>query len=145
MPGGGVLIELFTSNGIGIRSTLGELAAAYGEQVSITDDPIFGPFWEVDVAGAGVLWGTAGAVGDNGMIDSINGGSGCGEQANGGTEIAVAAKAVNLKECLQPEYQTYARQVISNAPSPSPEPVSSKPIPRQAQRRSSSSRLPRSA
>jgi glycine hydroxymethyltransferase len=28
---------------------------------------------------------------------------------------AVAAKAVNLKECLQPEYQTYARQVITNA------------------------------
>jgi glycine hydroxymethyltransferase len=28
---------------------------------------------------------------------------------------AVAAKAVNLKECLQPEYQVYARQVIANA------------------------------
>jgi glycine hydroxymethyltransferase len=28
---------------------------------------------------------------------------------------AVAAKAVNFKECLQPEYQTYARQVIANA------------------------------
>jgi glycine hydroxymethyltransferase len=28
---------------------------------------------------------------------------------------SVAAKAVNLKECLQPEYQTYARQVIANA------------------------------
>ncbi len=79
LAGGGVLIELSTSNGIGIRSTLGELSAAYGEQVTITDDPIFGPFWEVDVAGAGVLWGTAGATGDNGMIDSINGGFGCGE------------------------------------------------------------------
>jgi glycine hydroxymethyltransferase len=28
---------------------------------------------------------------------------------------SVAAKAVNLKECLQPEYQAYARQVIANA------------------------------
>ena len=28
---------------------------------------------------------------------------------------AVAAKAVALKECLQPEYQAYARQVIANA------------------------------
>jgi glycine hydroxymethyltransferase len=28
---------------------------------------------------------------------------------------AVAAKAVNLKECMQPEYQQYARQVIANA------------------------------
>jgi glycine hydroxymethyltransferase len=28
---------------------------------------------------------------------------------------AIAAKAVNLKECLQPEYQAYARQVIINA------------------------------
>lgn len=79
LAGGGVLIELTTSAGIGIRSTLGELSAAYGDQVTIVDDPVFGPFWEVDVAGAGVLWGTAGAIGDSGMIDSINGGSGCGE------------------------------------------------------------------
>jgi len=28
---------------------------------------------------------------------------------------SIAAKAVNLKECLQPEYQVYARQVITNA------------------------------
>src|SRR4051812_33939247 len=28
---------------------------------------------------------------------------------------AIAAKAVNLKECQQPEYQAYARQVIANA------------------------------
>src|SRR5919107_1869493 len=28
---------------------------------------------------------------------------------------AVAAKAVNLKECLQPEYQAYTRQVVANA------------------------------
>jgi glycine hydroxymethyltransferase len=28
---------------------------------------------------------------------------------------AVAAKAVNLKECLAPEYQAYARQVVTNA------------------------------
>src|ERR687883_587056 len=31
---------------------------------------------------------------------------------------AVAAKAVNLKECLHPEYQTYARQVIANPQAP---------------------------
>jgi glycine hydroxymethyltransferase len=30
---------------------------------------------------------------------------------------AIAAKAVNFKECLQPEYQAYARQVIANAQS----------------------------
>ena len=28
---------------------------------------------------------------------------------------AIAAKAVNFKECLQPEYQAYARQVVANA------------------------------
>ena len=79
LAGGGVLIDLTTTTGIGINSTLGDLAAAYGDQARIVDDPVFGPFWEVDVPGAGVLWGTAGAMGDNGMIDSINGGSGCGE------------------------------------------------------------------
>lgn len=79
LAGGGELIDLRTSTGIGINSTLGELEAEYGDGVTIVDDPVFGPFWEVDVAGAGVLWGTAGSIGDNGMIDSINGGSGCGE------------------------------------------------------------------
>jgi hypothetical protein len=77
--GGGVLIDLTTTTGIGINSTLGELAAAYGDGVTIVDDPVFGPFWEVVGTGPGVLWGTAGSLGDNGMIDSINGGSGCGE------------------------------------------------------------------
>jgi hypothetical protein len=77
--GGGVLIDLMTANGIGINSTLGELASAYGNGVTIVDDPVFGPFWEVDETGPGVLWGTAGSLGDTGMIDSINGGSGCGE------------------------------------------------------------------
>ena len=77
--GGGVLIDLTTTTGIGINSTLGELASAYGESATIVDDPVFGPFWEVDEGGPGVLWGTAGSLGDNGMIDSINGGSGCGE------------------------------------------------------------------
>ncbi len=34
----------------------------------------------------------------------------------GGPQMhSVAAKAVNLKECMTPEYQAYARQVISNA------------------------------
>jgi len=77
--GGGEVIDLVTQTGIGINSTLGELASAYSDEVTISDDPVFGPFWEVDVAGAGVLCGTAGAIGDSGMIDSINGGSGCGE------------------------------------------------------------------
>ena len=77
--GDGVLVDLKTGRGIGINSTLGDLASAYGTGAEIVDDPIFGPFWEVDVEGPGVLWGTAGAIGENGMIDSINGGSGCGE------------------------------------------------------------------
>ncbi|MGH8928567.1 MAG: hypothetical protein ACRDWH_09470 [Acidimicrobiia bacterium] len=77
--GGGELIELRTSNGIGIGSTITELRAAYGDQVTIEDDPVFGPFWQVGNVGAGILWGTAGSIADNAMIDSINGGSGCGE------------------------------------------------------------------
>ena len=63
LAGGGELIDLRTSTGIGINSTLGELEADYGDGVTIVDDPVFGPFWEVDVAGAGVLWGTAGVDG----------------------------------------------------------------------------------
>ena len=77
--GGGELIELTTGAGIGIGSTLAELEAAYPGQVTVSDDPLFGPLWEVSVGGAGVLWGTAGSTADSAPIDSINGGPGCGE------------------------------------------------------------------
>ena len=36
-------------------------------------------------------------------------------QQGGPLMHAIAAKAVNLAECATPEYQAYARQVISNA------------------------------
>jgi hypothetical protein len=77
--GGGELIELRTSAGIAVGDSIGELKAAYGDRVTVSDDPLFGPLWEVQVEGAGALWGTAGTSGDQGMIDSINGGPGCGE------------------------------------------------------------------
>lgn len=77
--GGGELIELRTSAGIAVGDSIEELKAAYGDRVTVSDDPLFGPLWEVQVEGAGALWGTAGTSGDQGLIDSINGGPGCGE------------------------------------------------------------------
>lgn len=77
--GGGELIDLRTSAGIAVGNSIAELKAAYGDRVTVSDDPLFGPLWEVQVEGAGALWGTAGTSGDQGLIDSINGGPGCGE------------------------------------------------------------------
>jgi hypothetical protein len=77
--GGGEVLDLRTSQGIAVGDTLGALKAAYGDRVTVSDDPLFGPLWEVQVDGAGALWGTAGTADDEGRIDSINGGPGCGE------------------------------------------------------------------
>jgi hypothetical protein len=77
--GGGELIELTTAAGIGIGSTLADLELAYPGRAVVSDDPLFGPLWEVSVGTAGILWGTAGSTADNALIDSINGGPGCGE------------------------------------------------------------------
>jgi hypothetical protein len=77
--GGGEVLDLRTLAGIGIGDSIAELKAAYGDSVTVSDDPLFGPLWEVSVGGAGALWGTAGTAADTGLIDSINGGPGCGE------------------------------------------------------------------
>lgn len=77
--GGGEVIDLRTSAGIAVGDSIADLKAAYGERVTISEDPLFGPLWEVAVDGAGALWGTAGTATDQGLIDSINGGPGCGE------------------------------------------------------------------
>lgn len=77
--GGGDVLDLRTAAGVAVGDSIGELKAAYGDRVTVSDDPLFGPLWEVRVDGAGALWGTAGTATDQGLIDSINGGPGCGE------------------------------------------------------------------
>ncbi|MGQ0848183.1 MAG: hypothetical protein ACT4OP_03550 [Actinomycetota bacterium] len=77
--GGGVYLELFMDKGIGLASTIGELQGAYGAQVTVSDDPLFGPFWEIVTTDAGVIWGTASGTGEQAIINAINGGLGCGE------------------------------------------------------------------
>jgi hypothetical protein len=77
--GGGESLDLATEAGVRLGSTVLELKTAYGDGVLIVDDPLFGVVWEVDVAGPGILWGTASAPTDEGTVDSINGGTGCGE------------------------------------------------------------------
>lgn len=77
--GGGEVIDLRTSAGIAVGDPIANLKAAYGDRVTVSEDPLFGPLWEVQVDGAGALWGTAGTATDQGLIDSINGGPGCGE------------------------------------------------------------------
>lgn len=76
--GGGEYLELRTDEGIGIGSTLGELRVVYGEGLTVGDDPAFGPYWEVTGEAPAYLWGTASGIDDAGVVDSINGGNGCG-------------------------------------------------------------------
>lgn len=77
--GGGEYLDLRTDKEIGIGSTIADLKAGYGEMVTVGDDPAFGPYWEVLGEEPSYLWGTASGVADDSVIDSINGGAGCGE------------------------------------------------------------------
>jgi hypothetical protein len=77
--GGGEYLDLRTDKEIGIGSSIGELQTAYGDTVTIEDDPAFGPYWEVDRTESSYLWGTATGIDDDSVIDALNGGAGCGE------------------------------------------------------------------
>ncbi|MGH8923451.1 MAG: hypothetical protein ACRDWA_02220 [Acidimicrobiia bacterium] len=77
--GGGEYLDLRTDQEIGIGSTIGELKLAYGETVTVGDDPAFGPYWEVVGTDPSYLWGTATGIEDDSVIDAVSGGAGCGE------------------------------------------------------------------
>jgi hypothetical protein len=77
--GSGESLDLATENGVRLGTTVAELKEAYGPDVLVIEDPSFGGLWEVDVPGAGILWGAVNTVTDDGVVESINGGAGCGE------------------------------------------------------------------
>ena len=77
--GGGEYLDLRTDKSVGIGSTIGELKAAYAAAATVSDDPAFGPYWEVVGNEPSYLWGTASGVTDDAVIDALNGGAGCGE------------------------------------------------------------------
>jgi hypothetical protein len=79
LAGAGEIIDLSTEAGIRLGSTVAELKAAYGPEVLVVDDPLVAGLWQVDVEGAGILWGTVSDTSDAGIVETINGGAGCGE------------------------------------------------------------------
>lgn len=77
--GGGEVLTLRTDKQIGVGSSVADLEAAYGSQLTITDDPLFDTLWEVESSGPGLLWGSASASTPDGLVTAVNGGIGCGE------------------------------------------------------------------
>ena len=77
--GGGEILTLMTDKSIGLGASVAELRAAYGSQLTVTDDPLFDTLWEVSPSGPGLLWGSASDSTDSGLVTAINGGFGCGE------------------------------------------------------------------
>ncbi len=74
--------ELFTPEGIGIGSSLEQLDAAYGGPDLIIDEAWFDPsagFWSYKMAPWTGLWGFATGQTFDDVVNSINGGQGCGE------------------------------------------------------------------
>jgi hypothetical protein len=68
-----------TEEEIGLGSTRAELEDAYGDQVTITEDEVFGVFFEIEVPDPAVLWGHLEDASSGAPITDIRGGSGCGE------------------------------------------------------------------
>ncbi len=70
-----------TPEGITVGSTVAELRAAYGPDLALEEasfDPSTG-FWSVLLYPSTGLWGYTTGLGDDDLVTSINGGSGCGE------------------------------------------------------------------
>jgi hypothetical protein len=72
-------LGLETEEEIGLGSTRAELEEAYGDQVTITEDEVFGVFFEIEVPDPAVLWGHLEDASSRAPITDIRGGSGCGE------------------------------------------------------------------
>jgi hypothetical protein len=72
-------LGLETEEEIGLGSTRAELEQAYGDRVTITEDEVFGVFFEIEVPDPAVLWGHLEGASSGAPITDIRGGSGCGE------------------------------------------------------------------
>jgi hypothetical protein len=77
--GEGDVLALATAKAIALGDTVADLRSAYGAELTINDDPLFGTQWEVASGGAGILWGSASTAQDDGIVTVISGGFGCGE------------------------------------------------------------------
>jgi hypothetical protein len=78
----GTTPELFTTEGIGVGSTLGMLEAAYGGPDLVIEDSPFDPvdgFWSYKLASWTGMWGFSSGQDSADLVTSINGGRGCGE------------------------------------------------------------------
>lgn len=68
-----------TDREIGLGSTRAELEAAYGEEVEIFVDEVFGVLFRIDVPEPALLWGDLADEQVDAPITLVRGGQGCGE------------------------------------------------------------------
>ncbi len=73
------LIPSNTAEGIGQGSTVDDIIGAYGVAASIEDDPLFGPTFTLDTAGAGFLIGSLTGIQSGDRLQSLSAGFACGE------------------------------------------------------------------
>lgn len=73
------VLALETADGVGIGTPVGDVRAVYGANAILGQDPLFGSLFQVDVPGAGFLWGTMTGTEATDTVTSISGGFSCGE------------------------------------------------------------------
>jgi hypothetical protein len=73
-------LEFITSRDVGLGSTVGEVADAYGDDVTFTIHPVYETeVFEVDPPGDGYLIGFLTGLGDDDTVTEITGGFSCGD------------------------------------------------------------------
>lgn len=72
-------VGLETAEGVGLGDSRQDLEETYGDRVTITEDEVFGVFFQIDVEEPAILWGHLSDTAPDAQIVDIRGGNGCGE------------------------------------------------------------------
>ncbi len=73
------LLDLATREGLRVGSTVADVRAFYGDGAVVSGDPYFEAQFINDVPGAGFMWGLLSGPDPTDVVQSIQGGVGCGE------------------------------------------------------------------
>jgi len=73
------LLRLRTEDGLEVGLPVGDLRVLFGDRLSVDDDPLFGPLYQIEFVGAGLIYGELTGVAPDDRVLSIAAGSSCGE------------------------------------------------------------------
>lgn len=73
------LLDLRTEDGLEVGLPVGDLRVLFGDRLRVDDDPLFGPLYQIEFVGAGLIYGELTGVAPDDRVLSIAAGISCGE------------------------------------------------------------------